>query len=142
MKKIFTTDGINEDLGKFLLRFVTGGLMLFFGFYKLIHGQPHIPAILRDNGMPEFLQYGVPIGETLCPILIILGIYSRSSALVVAFTMISALYLYHGLHLFDIVNNHGLPRAFEALFFLVSSISIYFLGEGAYTLPNLLRKIK
>jgi len=64
---------LNDDLGKLLSRIGVGGLMLFHGIHKLIHGHDFIRSQLSAAGLPEFLALGVPVGEVLAPISIIMA---------------------------------------------------------------------
>ena len=78
----------HEDAGRLLLRLAVGGLMLFHGMSKLMTGASGIKALLASYGLPEFIAYGTILGEVVAPIFIILGILTRPSALLVAFTMV------------------------------------------------------
>jgi putative oxidoreductase len=77
-----------DDLGKLLLRLAVGGLMLFHGLHKLFG--VGLSAACWWKGLPGFIAYGVLIGEVVAPILIILGLFTRPAALVLAFTMVVA----------------------------------------------------
>ncbi len=94
----------NIDLALLLLRVFTGGLMLFHGIAKLIHGHDKIKGLLNTKGLPEVLWLGVPFAEILAPILLIFGVFSRISGLVIAFTMIFALYLTTGFNAFVVMH--------------------------------------
>lgn len=124
---------INENLAKLILRATVGGLMIFHGVYKLINGHDFIRSKLIDSGLPEFLTYGVPVGEILAPALIILGYKTRLSALVVAFTMVMSIFLVFSDKLFSLNQNGGIAYELN-LFFLMASIAIYFQGPGQYAL--------
>lgn len=124
---------INTDLGKLLLRISVGGLMIFHGIAKLINGHDFIRMMLEEKGLPTFLWLGVPIGEVIAPLCIILGICTRISSLLIAFTMIMTIYLVHQMTIFNITENGGLAGEIN-LFFLMTSLSIFFLGSGKYSL--------
>jgi putative oxidoreductase len=49
-----------------------------------------ISGMLVEKGLPGFIAYGVLVGEVVAPILIIVGLFTRPAALVLAFTMIVA----------------------------------------------------
>lgn len=121
----------NSDLGKLLLRFSVGFLMLFHGYGKLIHGIGFIEGVVVDAGLPSFVAYGVYVGEIVAPILLILGIQARISALVIAFTMINAIVLVHLDEIFTLTK-HGALSIELPLFFLLSSLAVFFLGGGRY----------
>ena len=72
------------DVGNLALRLVTGGLMLFHGADKLMHGLDHVRSDLAAAGLPTALAHGVYVGEILAPICIIFGLWTRVSAVVYA----------------------------------------------------------
>ena len=125
----------NNDLGKLLLRFSVGGLMLFHGIHKLESGLDFIEKSLVDAGLPAFLSYGVLVGEILAPLLVVLGILSRPAALLEAFVMVMAVYLVHAGELFSLTQHGG--HALELQFlYLFGSLAIVFLGSGKYSVSR------
>lgn len=125
----------NNDLGKLLLRFSVGGLMLFHGIHKLERGLGFIEKSLVDAGLPAFLSYGVLVGEILAPLLVVLGILSRPAALLEAFVMVMAVYLVHTDELFSLTQHGG--HALELQFlYLFGSLAIVFLGSGKYSVSR------
>ncbi|MCG8376310.1 MAG: DoxX family protein [Chlorobiales bacterium] len=125
----------NNDLGKLLLRFSVGGLMLFHGIHKLESGLGFIEKSLVDAGLPAFLSYGVLVGEILAPLLVVLGILSRPAALLEAFVMVMAVYLVHADELFSLTQHGG--HALELQFlYLFGSLAIVFLGSGKYSVSR------
>lgn len=120
----------SADMGKLLLRLSVGGLMLFHGVHKLIHGHEGVRGLLAKKGLPEWLAYGVPVGEVLAPLLIIAGLFARPAGLVVAFTMAMAMYLARGGSAFG-RNSHGALNSELELLFLLGGIAIFFLGSGS-----------
>ncbi|CAA6808561.1 MAG: DoxX family protein [uncultured Sulfurovum sp.] len=125
----------NDDLGKLILRLMVGGLMLFHGIAKLQHGIGFIEETLVTAGLPAQIAYGVYIGEVLAPILIILGIQVRLSALTVVFTMVGAIYL---VHMEDILSltKQGAWGIEVQMFFLMGALSLLFMGAGKYIVSN------
>ncbi len=119
-----------EDIAKLLLRVAAGVLILFHGIYKVIHGLGGVKSMLVNAGIPEFLAYGVYVGELIAPIFIILGLYARVASLVLAFNMIMAMYLAYGFS-FSLAKYGGLSME-SPLIFLVMSVSIFLLGSGKY----------
>ncbi|MDR2123303.1 MAG: DoxX family protein [Flavobacteriaceae bacterium] len=123
---------LNPDLGKLLLRISVGGLMIPHGIAKLIHGHDFIRVMLAKKGLPEFIWLGVPIGEIVAPICILLGVFTRISSLLVAFTMIMTIFLVHQLGTFHITDKGGLGAELN-LFYLLTSLALFFLGSGKYS---------
>lgn len=125
----------NNDLGKLLLRLCVGGLMLFHGVHKLIHGYSNIPAKLSAAGLPPLLVAGVPIGEVVAPVFILLGLYTRPAALVEAFLMAMAVWLVHMGQLTALSQHGGYALELQAFYFF-GSLAIFFLGAGRYSVSR------
>jgi len=81
------------DAGLLLLRFGVGTILLFHGIYKATHGVAWIAGPLGKAGLPAWLSYGVYVGEIVAPVLLILGLWTRMAALVIAFDMFMAIFL-------------------------------------------------
>ncbi len=124
---------LNDDLGKLLVRIPTGGLMLFHGIHKLIHGHGFIKSSLTEKGLPEIFWIGVPIAEVIAPILLILGIFGRISALLISTVMIFSLYLAHGMASFTL-NEHGGLEAGYNIYFIFVGWAVFFSGTGKYSI--------
>ena len=130
---LFIGGVINEDIGKLILRFSIAALMLFHGFSKLFNGIDGIKFLVTNAGLPEFVAYGVYMGEVVFPILIILGLFTRISSLFFALTMVFAIFLAHSNEIF-VLGKTGGPVIELALIYLLTSISIMFIGAGKYSL--------
>jgi putative oxidoreductase len=124
---------LNEDIGKLILRVSIAGLMLFHGFFKLFNGIDGIKFLVTQAGLPEFFAYGVYLGEILFPILIIIGLFTRISSLFFALTMVFAIFLAHSNDIFALGKTGG-PVIELALIYLLTSISIMFIGAGKFSL--------
>lgn len=122
-----------DDLGKLLLRLSVGGLMLFHGLHKLFGGVEGIAGMLTAHGIPGFVAYGVLLGEVVAPVLIILGILTRLSALGLAFTMVVA-WLLVGLDKTFMLDKVGAWAIESLVYFLVAALAGAFLGAGRYAL--------
>jgi putative oxidoreductase len=125
----------DEDFARLLVRLAVGGLMLFHGVGKLIHGHGFIVAKLKAAGLPELLVAGVPVGEVLAPLLILFGIFTRPAALMVAFTMGMAVWLVHMGDLFSLDSHGGYALELQALYFL-GALAVFFQGAGRYSISK------
>lgn len=124
---------MNNDIAKLLLRLSVGIMVLFHGFDKIINGISGVKHLVTSAGLPQFLAYGVYVGEIVMPILIILGAYVRVASGVVALNMVFAIFLAYGGGLFSL-GKHGAP-VFELPFlYLVATLVIYVVGSGKYAL--------
>lgn len=120
-----------DDLGKLFLRLAVGGLMLFHGLHKLFGGVGGIKGMLAAHGIPEFVAYGVLLGEVLAPLLIILGILTRLSALGLVFTMIVA-WLLVGVGETFMLDKTGAWGIESLMYFFLGALAIVFCGAGRY----------
>jgi putative oxidoreductase len=91
-----------SDFGKLLLRLMLGCLMLFHGIAKVNGGISMIINKVTQDGFPEFLAYGVYVGEIIAPLLLIIGLQTRLASFIIASTMAFAIYLVHSNDLFSI----------------------------------------
>lgn len=125
----------HEDFGKLLLRLAVGGLMLFHGVHKLFAGIDGISGMLIAKGFPGFIAYGVLIGEVVAPVLIILGILTRPSALVIALTMVVA-WLMVGMGKTGMLDKTGAWAIESLVYFFVAALAVAFLGAGHYAVAS------
>jgi putative oxidoreductase len=89
----FSGPAPRPDAGLLVLRLGVGAILLFHGLYKVTHGVAWIAGPLGGAGLPAWLAYGVYVGEILAPVLLILGLWTRLAALVIAFDMFMAIFL-------------------------------------------------
>jgi putative oxidoreductase len=116
-----------------ILRFTVGGLMLFHGIAKLFQGNAFIEKLLSNHGLPAIIAWGVPLGEVIAPLLLLLGVCTRVSSLLIAFTMVMSIYLALGANAFTLTAYGGPGGELNFLYLLVS-LAIFLLGPGRYSL--------
>lgn len=119
----------SSDFGKLLLRLMVGGLMLFHGIAKINGGIDFIITKVTQEGFPEFLAYGVYIGEVVAPLLIILGLKTRFASFIVVLTMAFAIYFVHANDLFEITKTGAWAIELQMMY-LLSALALMFLGAG------------
>ncbi|WET03134.1 DoxX family protein [Flavobacterium sp. YJ01] len=119
----------NTDLGLLLLRISTGGLMLFHGVSKLIHG---ISFLVENMGA---FGYAVYIGEVLAPIAILIGFRTRIAAVLLAVTCIVAVATAHAQEIFTISEHGGYALELLALY-LFGALALFFTGAGKYAVSK------
>ena len=126
---------MSENIGKLILRLMLGGMMLFHGIDKALHGISFIKGIVVKQGLPEILAHGVYVGEILAPLFLIIGWKSRFWAGVIAVNMLVALYLAHMDDLLKL-GTHGAWAVEVPMFYLFSAFTIVFLGSGKYAITR------
>jgi len=121
-----------EDLGKLILRLTTGGLILFHGINKIIHGIAFMGNALADFHLPAFIAYGVYLGEVVAPLFMIFGLWARFASLVVVFNMIMAILLEAHRNVFVIQRTGAWGLEAEA-FFLLTAVVVFLVGAGRFS---------
>lgn len=130
-----TTAG-SSDLGKLVLRVALGVLILLHGIAKLKGGPDFIVGTVEKAGLPSVLAYGVYIGEVLAPVLLIIGLFTRPAAIVVAINMLFAIFLVHAGEIGQISKTGGWAIELQGMY-LLAAIAVALLGAGRYSVGGL-----
>jgi putative oxidoreductase len=118
-----------DDIGKLLLRVTLGVLVLMHGIAKVQNGVGPIMDALSAAGWPVLLAYGVYVGEVVAPLFLIVGVWARAAALVVAFNMAVAIGLMHGADLDKLSPSGGWAIELQA-WYLAAAFAVALLGAG------------
>ena len=121
-----------DDLGKLVLRLMLGGIMLLHGIAKIVSGPAMITGLVAKSGMPPAIGYLVYVGEVVAPLLLILGLWTRPVALIIAINMVVALLLVHSGQLWDLGKTGGWALELQG-FFLFSAVAVMLLGAGRFS---------
>jgi putative oxidoreductase len=124
--------GTSQDTGKLLLRLALGLLILLHGISKIKGGPGFIVDVVTKAGLPSALAYLVYIGEVVAPILLIVGLFTRVAALIVAINMLFALGLVHMGQLFSISKTGGWELELQGIY-LVTAVAIALMGAGRFS---------
>jgi len=124
---------MTDDLGKLILRLALGVLVLLHGIAKITGGIGGISGMVASAGMPEFLAYGVYLGEVVGPVLLILGLYARVGALLIAVNMLFAIGLAHLDQLSLLKDTGGWQLELQGMF-LFTAIALFLTGPGRLSL--------
>lgn len=108
--------------------------MLFHGVEKLVNGIAWLPGQLSSRGLPAELAFGVYLGEVVAPLLLILGVAMRSSAIMVVFTMVIAVYVVHPTDLLAL-GEHGEYALEVHVLYAAGAIAAALLGPGRFSVP-------
>jgi putative oxidoreductase len=129
-------DGPTQDIAKLLLRLTLGLLILLHGISKIRGGPGFILDIVDKAGLPEPFGYLVYVGEVLAPLLVIIGLWTRAAALVIAINMVVAVLLVHTGDLLKLAPTGGWALELQGLYLLVP-IVIALLGAGRYSVGGI-----
>ncbi len=118
-----------DDWGKLVLRVSLGVLILLHGVAKVIGGPAGITGMMAKAGLPPALGYLVYVGEVVAPILLIIGLWTRPAAIVVAVNMLVAILLVHAGEIFSLGRSGGWAIELQGMF-LFAALSVALLGAG------------
>lgn len=130
----------SEDIGRLILRLTVGILMFLHGLHGVRNGIEFIQKTVVAAGLPEFVSYGIYIGEFVAPMALILGLCTRISAAIVLVNMLFAFVLVHSKELFAL-NDYGALVLELNYFYTFVSLALIFLGGGNLVVcPRSLRR--
>jgi len=121
-----------DDLAKLLLRVVLGLLILCHGIAKLKGGPGFVLDVVSKAGLPSAVGYLVYVGEVVAPLLLVIGLFTRLAALVVAINMIFAVFLVHTGQIFTMAQTGGWALELQGMY-LAAALAVALLGAGRYS---------
>jgi len=126
----------SDELGKLLLRATLAILILLHGIAKVTGGVDGIAGMLTRAGLPGPFAYLVYVGEVLAPILVLIGLWTRPAALLIAINMVVAVWLVHMDELFQLTKTGGWALELQGMF-LFSALAVALLGAGRYSVGGI-----
>lgn len=130
---------MTEDFGKLVLRLGVGGLMLFHGVHKLMIGLDAVKSQLAAHGLPEAIAYVTYFGEIVGPFLVLIGLFARFGAFLIAAEVVVMVALGGLAQVFAATRGGGYALETEALF-LAGAVAILLIGPGKYALAKSIGK--
>jgi putative oxidoreductase len=131
MRKLFSTNPLQPDLGLLLLRLVSG-LLMAFG-----HGLGKVEKFLSGEEI-TFYNFGgigpqaslglAAFAEFVCALLVVLGLFHRAALIPLIITMAVAAFGAHADDLFG--------KGEAALMFLAVFIALFLTGPGRFSLDR------
>ncbi|HUR56139.1 MAG TPA: DoxX family protein [Opitutaceae bacterium] len=121
-----------DGAGKLVLRLALGLLILLHGVAKLRFGVGDAGTAVDRVGLPHVLSYLIYVGELVAPALVIVGIWTRAAAAIIAVNMAVALVLGHPGELFRVEPHGGLLLEVQWLY-LACAIAIALIGAGRFS---------
>lgn len=125
----------SDDAGKLVLRAALSILILFHGYAKVTGGLGFITGLVAKAGLPPALGYLVLVGEVLAPLMVLLGLWARAGAMIIAFNMLVALLLVHTGDFFRINDTGGWAIELQVLL-LAAALAVALLGAGRYSIQG------
>ncbi|HEX6267797.1 MAG TPA: DoxX family protein [Burkholderiales bacterium] len=123
----------SADAGKLLLRLAVGILVLLHGIAKVASGPAFVVGLVEKIGMPGAFGYAVYLGEVIAPLAMILGLWTRVAALIVALNMVVAVLLVHMGEIFTLTKTGGWALELQGMF-LFTALAVAMIGPGRYAL--------
>ena len=124
-----------ENFAKLILRITVGGLLFMHGLHKVMNGNDFVVSAVKAAGLPEFIAWGVYVGEVAAPLLLIAGIYARIAAVVIAGNMFMSVVLSHRDIMFSRNEFGGLSIELN-IFFFATAVALVLFGPGDYALQR------
>lgn len=125
----------SADAGKLLLRLSVGILVLLHGIAKVTGGADGIVGMVEKAGLPGSFGYAVYIGEVIAPLAMILGVWTRVAALIVAANMVVAILLAHSGEILTLTRSGGWALELQGMF-LLNALAVALIGPGRYALTR------
>lgn len=124
-----------EDIGKLILRVTLGLLILLHGISKIRGGIDFLTPMVQGLGLPPWVAYGVYVGEVLAPIMVILGVFTRTGAFLIFVNMIFAIVLVHRPEIFTIGKQGGWALELQGMF-LFTALALVLMSPGRYAITK------
>ena len=121
------------DLGKLILRVILAILILFHGISKILHGIDPIIGMIVKTGLPPTVAYLVYFGEVLAPALVLIGLWTRPAAVVIAINMTVAVLLVHTSQFFTLAKSGGWALELQGMYFFCA-LAVALLGAGRFSI--------
>jgi putative oxidoreductase len=122
-----------QPLGLLILRVALGVIFFTHGYPKLAHANPAMQAMFVQYGLPAQFVYVAGVLETFGGLLLLVGLFTRAAALLVAIEMCVAITKVHIVHGIMAVHDYEFPLALAAACFALATV-----GAGAASLDHLL----
>ena len=124
-----------EDFGKLVLRLTLGILVLLHGVFKIKSGIAFLAPMVQGIGLPPWVSYGVYLGEVIGPIMVILGLFGRTGALLIFGNMLFAVALMHRPDLFSLGKQGGYALELQAMY-LFTALALVLMPPGRYAMTK------
>jgi putative oxidoreductase len=124
-----------QPIGLLVLRIALGIIFLSHGYPKLAHlrGGAQMQGFFVEHGLPGYFVYIAGVIETFGGALLLLGLFTRGAALLLAIEMSVAIWKVHSLHGYLAVHDYEFPLALATACFALATV-----GAGAFSVDQFL----
>jgi putative oxidoreductase len=122
-----------QPLGLVVLRLALGLIFFTHGYPKLTRATAPVEAMFVQHGLPAKLVYVAGVLETFGGILVVIGLFTRPAALLLAIEMAVAIVKVHGAHGILALHEYEFPLALGA-----AALALATCGAGALSADRLL----
>jgi putative oxidoreductase len=120
-----------QPISLLALRVVLGIIFLYHGYPKLARSHPNMHGVFIEHGMPGYFAYVAGIIETFGGGLLLLGLFTRPAALLLAIEMGVAIWKVHSGHGYYAVYEYEFPLILAAACFALATV-----GAGLISLDH------
>ena len=120
-----------QPLGLVVLRVVLGLIFLSHGYPKLAHAGAGMQGFFVQHGLPGYFVYVSGVLEVFGGALLVLGLFTRVTALLLAIEMGVAIWKVHSVGGYLAVHNYEFPLAM-----LAGSLALATVGAGLLSLDH------
>jgi len=122
-----------QPLGLLVLRVCLGIIFVYHGYPKLVHANAGMREFFVMHGLPAYLVPVAGILETFGAGLLVVGLFTRPAALLLAIEMGVAIWKVHSGHGYLAVKEYELPLAVGAASFALATV-----GAGVISMDHLI----
>ena len=122
-----------QPIGLLLLRAALGIIFFTHGYPKLTHSTAQMQAMFVQYGLPAQFVYVAGVVETFGGLLLVLGIFTRAAALLLAIEMAIAIVKVHSAHGVMVVHDYEFPLTLAA-----ACVALATVGAGTISVDRLL----
>ena len=122
-----------QPIGLLLLRAALGIIFFTHGYPKLTHSTAQMQAMFVQYGLPAQFVYVAGVVETFGGLLLVLGIFTRAAALLLAIEMAIAIVKVHSAHGVMAVHDYEFPLTLAA-----ACVALATVGAGTISVDRLL----
>lgn len=111
-----------QPLALIVLRVILALIFIYHGYPKLTHTHGNLQGMFIEHGMPGYFAQVAGVIETFGGALLLLGLFARPAALVIALEMCVAIWKVHSLHGIYAVRDYEFPLTLAGACFVLATV--------------------